>query len=444
MRPGPAMAAAALLAAMAPERAAAETPDRSHAEPGVAPQAVVHRGRLAGELRIAGRVVPRRVELLEAPALPDLPRLVVEELAAAGAAVERGQVVVRLRPVGWSRRLERADERVLLARAGAARRRAELDAEAVEREVAVSRAELALERAELLTVEGVGLTPRLQAERQRLDRQAAALRLEQARRTAADFERRRAVELERARAAVTEAEQGRERLRALAERMLLRAPLAGRFEWASGMGVGVPVRCDDRLAAVHTGAAPVIRARLQPDPATAFAPAPDGLARLPALGADWIPVRLEAIEPRCAAGPGPECRLRLTAVARPDAAGRLRAGMAAELRLRSERAEPALVLDRRAVVQRAGQAVVWCLEAPVGWRAISIGRTSPELVEVAAGLQEGWRVSLEPQQAAAAAERDDAREMDDRVEPGTGGTGAAQRSGGESGAAGRDGSPGPR
>ncbi len=443
MRPAPAMVAAVLLAAMAPERAAAGTPDRSDAEPGVAPQAVVHRGRLAGELRIAGRVVSRRVEVLTAPALADLSRLVVEQLAAAGAAVERGQVVVRLRPVGWPRRLERADERVLLARAGAARRQAELDAEAVEREVAVSRAELALERAELLTVEGVGLTPRLQAERQRLDRRAAALRLEQARRAAADFERRRAAELERARAAVTEAEQGRERLRALAERLLLRAPLAGRFEWARGMGVGAPVRCGDRLAVVRS-AEVVIRARLRPDPAAAFAPAPDGLARLPALGADWIPVGLEAIEPRCAAGPGPECRLRLTAVPRPDDAGRLRAGMAAELRLRSERAEPALVLDRRAVVQRAGRSMVWCLEAPAGWRAISIGRTSPELVEVAAGLQEGWRVSLEPLRAAAAAERDDAREMDDRAEPGTGGAGAAERSGGEGGAAGRDGSPGPR
>jgi len=209
--------------------------------------------------------------------------------------------------------------------------------------------------------------------------------------------------------------------------------------------VGATVRCGVRLATVRTAAAPVIRARLQPDPAATFAPAPDGLARLPALDADWIPIRLEAIEPRCAAGAGPDCRLRLTAVPRSDATGgRLRVGMRAELRLRSERAEPALVLDRRAVVQRAGRAMVWCLEAPVGWRAITIGRTSPELVEVAAGLQEGWRVSLEPKRAAAAAERDDAREMDHRVVPGPGGAGAAERPGGEGGAAGRDGAPGPR
>jgi hypothetical protein len=345
--------------------------------------------------------------------------------------------------VGWSRRLERAGERVELARTGSARRRAELAAEAVERRIAVSRAELALERAELLTVEGVGLTPRLQAERQRLDRRAAALRLEQARRAAADFERRRAAELERVREAMAEAEQRQRRLRRLAERLVLRAPLAGRFEWARRIGVGAPVRCGDHLAVVRS-AEVVIRARLRPDPAAAFAPAPAGLARLPALDADWIPIRLEAVEPRCATGAGPDCRLRLTAVVRPDAGGRrLRTGMRVELRLRSERAEPALVLDRRAVVQRDGRSMVWCLEAPAGWRAVSIGRTSPELVEVTAGLQEGWRVSLEPLRAAAAAERGDERATDHRVEPGTGAGGAAERPGGDGGAAGRDGAAGP-
>jgi len=369
------------------------------AEPGVA---VVHRGRLLMEREIPGWLESRDRQELVAPRLRDHSTWVVTRVVPSGESVARGQVVIELDPAeaGWH--LRRAQGRLALAKAREVATRARLAAERLDAELAQRRAAFAIERAELKAKKGVGLTPRLDMERAALDRKAAKLELDQAGRALAAYDRRAEALLAEEDQALAEAglevEQAR---RAIAATSLV-ALVAGRVRLAPGLEPGAVVRPGQLMAELLAPGHLVARFRVDLDPKMPFRPAAlvglsvpgSGGAR---LGAKIIATRL------CAPGAsGAVSRVELLVAPQAAAAG-IAPGDPVRLSIRMVVDEQALLVPAQAIFAGPDGPVVWCLDAPAGYRRVELGRRTPELVEILSGLAEGERISLDPRAQAQAA-----------------------------------------
>ncbi len=367
-------------------------------------EATAHRGRLVVERTVPGWVEPGEKQVLAAPVLPDLPTWVVTRVADAGDALARGQVVVELDPAeaGWHLRL--AQGRLERARARKRVATARLALERLEQQVRVQRASFAIERAGLKAQQGVGLAPRLAVEKAALDRKAAALQLEQARQALAALEARAEAQLAEADLAVARAEAGVEQAQAAMQATRLVARVDGRVRLADGLGPGAVVRAGQALGEVLGMARPQARFLIDVDPSQPFVPAGPVSLQLPAGAGKRIPARIVTARlARPSLGPRPG---RLELVVRPDGGGAARGlvpGDPVSLRLQLVVTDEALLVPAQAVVPTPDGPVVWCLEAPAGYRRVELGERTPELVQIRSGLAEGARVSLDPLGSARAA-----------------------------------------
>ena len=369
---------------------------------------VAHRTRMQATHELPAWLQSARVHPLFAP-MSQGRELQVELAPEHGARVSAGQLLVRFSADRAQLRLQNAEQRLALAGARLVKYRADLDLEAVKFQLAITRADLELERARLKAVSGVGLNPRLLEKQARLDRQVAETRLAAAKRAVAAQAARSKAELAVRQLALKAAERVVDRARAGLQTLEFRAPAGGLVRWRADLTAGAWVEAGELLMEICESEPLVATAIWVGDPIMAFRPETKAKLLFPGMPELSLSARLTAVEGACPSGAVPAsrpgCGLSLRFEPR-DVSPRVRAKIGPEMgvmvQLRLTLAEQALVVPAAAVVQRDGRSMVWCLEPPEpGWLTIETGRATPELVEVRAGLEEGMRVSLNPAQAAA-------------------------------------------
>lgn len=176
---------------------------------------------------VQGVLASKRILSLYVPALPGTDELTALSLPVAGTPVARGRPVVVFDPGPVRHLLREREDALALARARLERHERAIEAGRVRRELAVEEQEFAVERARLLSVKGVGLTPAIQLDKARLDRRMAELRLRLAREALAGFASRAEAGLRLERLEVESCEREVDEARRALSGLAVCAPRAG-------------------------------------------------------------------------------------------------------------------------------------------------------------------------------------------------------------------------
>jgi RND family efflux transporter MFP subunit len=389
--------AAALLAA----------PIWSRGRLGSIPTVVVQRGTFVDYLQVRGEIRPVRSMTLTAPSSGTDMQIV--ELAANGATVAPGDVVVQFDPTTQQRAIEQRRSEVKQAEAEIAKVETEAGRRMQAADAELAQARSALERARL-DVTGAELIPRVEAEKRSLLRANAELQV-------AALERK--VEGERMVAAADVAIARQKRDKALfdlaeAERTMgsltLRAPAAGTISLLPNFRAGGPMSASppefkrgDRVffgaaiaelpdltsikmtcrldeadrARVQSGTPVLVRVDAVPDRELTARIADIGMMARPDFSS-WPPARnFDAV------------------IAIEDADPRLRTGMSASARIEMNRLANVFVVPVASVFQAGGATIVYVVESgSASPRTVTVLRRGRDQVAIQSGLSEGERISL--------------------------------------------------
>ena len=382
-------------------------PRWSRAGAGAIPTAVVQKGTFVDYLQVRGEIRPVRSIVLTAPSSGADMQII--ELAANGATVAAGDVVVQFDPTTQLRAIEQRRSELKQAESEIDRIETESARRIQAAETELTTARSAVERARL-DAAGADLIPRVEADKRALLVANAELQVAAVARKV-DGERIVAA------ADITIARQKRDKAQydiAEAERALesltLRAPAAGTLSLLPNFRAGGPMvasppefRRGDR---VFFGAA---------------------IAELPDLTSIRMTCRLDeadrarvqvgaAVLVRVDAVPDRELEARIADIgmmARPDfssfpparnfdaviaidgADPRLRSGMSASARIEMNRLPDVLLVPAAAVFQAGGASVVYVVSGgSASPRAITVLRRGRDQIAIQSGLNEGDRISL--------------------------------------------------
>jgi RND family efflux transporter MFP subunit len=367
----------------------------------------VEKGTFVDYLQVRGEIRPVRSIVMTAPAAGSDMQIV--ELAANGATVAPGDVVVQFDPTVQQRQIEQRRSELKQAAAEVEKIETESQRRRQAADTELGQARSALERARL-DVSGAELVPRIEAEKRELLLANAILQVK-ALESKVDGERIAAA------ADVAIASQKRDKAQADladAERTLgsltLRAPAAGTISLLPNFRNGGPMvsappefRRGDRvffgapiaelpdLSAIQMGCRldEADRARVQVGTLV--------LVRVDAVPDRELPARIHSIgmmaRPDFSSFP-PQRNFDVV-IALDDADPRLRGGMNATARIEMNRIPDVLLVPASAVFQQGGAAVVYVVEGgDAAPRPVTVLRRGRDQVAIQSGLREGERISL--------------------------------------------------
>ena len=367
----------------------------------------VEKGTFVDYLQVRGEIRPVRSTVMTAPAAGSDMQIV--ELAANGATVAAGDVVVQFDPTVQQRQIEQrrselkqADAEVEKIETESRRRRQAADTE-------LAQARSALERARL-DVSGAELVPRVEAEKRVLLLANAALQVKA-------LEAK--VEGERIAAAadVAIAVQKRNKARAdladterTLDSLTLRAPTAGTISLLPNFRNGGPMvasppefRRGDRvffgapIAELPDLSTIQMSCRVDEADRARVQVGTPVLVRVDAVPDRELPARIDSIglmaRPDFSSFP-PQRNFDVV-IALDEIDPRLRGGMNATARIELNRIPDVLLVPASAVFQQGGSAIVYVIEGgSAAPRPVTVLRRGRDQLAIQSGLREGERISL--------------------------------------------------
>lgn len=196
------------------------------AEP-LAPTVTVMRGDLVFSSSFYGELEPRTTHPILVPQLRNLWEVTIEDVLADGTLVKKGDPVLRFTTGALEQTLREAEADLLVAAAELRRAEQLNEDEAISRRLAVQRAELAVELAQLSVVEGVNVISKLDLEKARVSLRNAELQRESALDELATFEKKKRADLEVQSVKVRTAREKVEQLKSELARLTIEAPADG-------------------------------------------------------------------------------------------------------------------------------------------------------------------------------------------------------------------------
>jgi HlyD family secretion protein len=333
----------------------------------------------------------------------------IVELAANGAAVSPGDIVVQFDPTVQQRQIEQRRSEMKQAAAEVEKVETESQRRRQAADTELAQARSALERARL-DVSGAELVPRIEAEKRELLLANAILQVK-ALESKVDGERIAAA------ADVAIASQKRAKAQADladAERTLdsltLRAPAAGTISLLPNFRNGGPMvsappefRRGDRvffgapIAELPDLSSIQMSCRLDEADRARVQVGTPVLVRVDAVPDRELPARIHSIgmmaRPDFSSFP-PQRNFDIV-IALDDADPRLRGGMNATARIEMNRLQDVLVVPASAVFQQGGAPVVYVIDgSEAAPRPVTVLRRGRDQVAIQSGLREGERISL--------------------------------------------------
>jgi HlyD family secretion protein len=367
----------------------------------------VEKGTFVDYLQVRGEIRPVRSIVMTAPAAGSDMQII--ELAANGAAVAPGDVVVQFDPTVQQRQIEQRRSELKQAEAEVDKIETESRRRLQAADTELTQARSALERARL-DVSGAELVPRVEAEKRELLLANAILQVKA-------LEAK--VEGERIAAAADVAIAAQKRTKAQAdladsERTLdsltLRAPATGTISLLPNFRNGGPMvqappefRRGDRvffgapIAELPDLSSIQMSCRLDEADRARVQVGTPVLVRVDAVPDRELPARIHSIglmaRPDFSSFP-PQRNFDIV-IALDDADPRLRGGMNATARMEMNRIQDVLIVPAAAVFQQGGAVIVYVVEGGEGMpRPVTILRRGRDQVAIQSGLREGERISL--------------------------------------------------
>jgi RND family efflux transporter MFP subunit len=387
--------------------AALTAPLLSRGRGGAVPTTVVEKGTFIDYLQVRGEIRPVRSIVLTAPSSGNDMQIV--GLAANGATVAPGDIVVEFDPTVQQRAIEQRDSEVRQAEAEIDRITTESRRRQQAAETELTQARSALERARL-DVEGAELLPRIEAEKRTLLLANAEL---QVKALAAKIEGERMA----AAADVAMARQKRDKAQAdlaeatrTMESLTVRAPAAGTISLLPNFRAGGPMnasppefRRGDRvffgaaIAELPDLSAVQMSCRLDEADRARVQAGTRVLVRVDAVPDRELPGRIDSIammaRPDFSSWPPQRNFDVVIAIDAPDP--RLRGGMNASARIELNRLTDVIVVPTSAVFQSGGASIVYVVDGgSVTPRPVTVLRRGRDQAAIQSGLSAGERISL--------------------------------------------------
>jgi RND family efflux transporter MFP subunit len=374
---------------------------------GSIPTAIVEKGRFVDYLQVRGEIRPVRSIVITAPASGTDMQIV--ELAANGATVSPGDVVVQFDPTVQLRQIEQRRSELKQAEAEVEKIQTESRRRLQAADTDLAQARSALERAQL-DASGAQLIPRVEAEKRELLVANAALQVKA-------LDAKIAGEKMAAAADVAIATQKRDKARTdladterTLESLTLRAPAAGTVSLLPNFRAGGPMvssppefRRGDRvffgapIAELPDLSSIQMSCRLDEADRARVQIGTRVLVRVDAVPDRDLPARIQHIglmaRPDFSSFP-PQRNFDVT-VALDEIDARLRGGMNATARIELNRLEDVIVVPASALFQEAGTTIVYVVDGGTAApRPVTVLRRGRDDAAIQAGLREGERIAL--------------------------------------------------